>query len=238
MSKDSKKYFFFTFQNEVLLTIWFDETTDGLAYGPVISGTDIHQTIFHKDSKLRTHVKHSNLDSPPDSSPLGRVISDRLLAQQVLEKYKKRVVHYHGNEKCYVFPEERWKRMQEFLPRTDDTGNIFLPIEATIANVILDFDEEVHWSKIRIRELFTYPPHFGFKFLKRGFRLIVPLTQNEILAFPLSKVTEIHDLVLNSLGMQDFFEYIFSTEEGKKWIEDIKNEVEKRIEESESAKSG
>jgi hypothetical protein len=219
--KKEKINLFFTFDNEVLFTFKLMETSDGFCMIPMIKDADIHQTIFHKDGKIRTHITHRNSEDYIDDYPLSKHIADQFFVRQIGESIIKRTRKYHGNEKCYVFTKERMDRINPLLPKQDKKGNIIFPLELLIHYLDMDFSKSELWRKIRIRELMKNEPFYGFKYEGRSLRKIQPITERELYSVPISKSTELDNQIFSMLGIDDFFDYFTKTEEGKRWKKEI-----------------
>jgi len=212
-----KRYMHLTFNGKTIVSFWMAPTSNGgFCFGPRIKGADLHHTAWQKADKFRYHTEHKGIEKPSDESPIGGQKSTKMVTEKMLKMLQKRLKHYHGNRTCWVFTPSRWKKIESILPRVDEKGDIIVPLEISFAELDMDFSKRELWLKVRIRQLPTIDPHFGFIETYRGIRLVVPISQNEMLAWPLSKVDEIQMYFYNVLGFGEFTDYLMDTNEGKK----------------------
>lgn len=193
--------------------------------GPVLSGSDIHLTVWQSEGKFRYHVEHRGINEPPDESPLGRQTSTRLVTERIERMLMKRLTTCHGNKTCYVFTHSRWKKILSFLPKADTNGDLYVPLEFVLAKLDMNFSKEKLWRKARLRSLLNSEPHFGYLETPRDLKMVMPISRNQMLAWPISKGEEIQEYFSKVVGIDDFFEYLETTEEGKRLSTDIKNRL-------------
>jgi len=208
----------FTFKGQILFSFWIDRTSNkSLSMGPVIDGSDVHLTIFEQNQKIRYHVKHKGLKEPSDESPLGAQKSMQLVGTRVMKLLKRRLIHYNANKICYVLTPERLRKLEMLQPATDAGGDVYIPLEIAFAELETDFSEKDKWQKRKIRTLLDAEPHFGFTMLRGGrMCMIVPLSQNQLLTFPLQGRDRLFNYLSGVTGVTEFFDYFWSTEEGRK----------------------
>jgi hypothetical protein len=215
-----------TLNEEIIFSFWVDGTTDdGVTLGPEIRGVDVHHTFWEKDGKIRYHIRHKGIEEPSDESHVGGQKSTKLVTDKMLKMLEKRLRHYHGNKTCWVFTLERWEKIKALSPRVNEKGDLVVPLEMTLAQLDIDFSKKDLWRKARIRELFNVAPHFGFTETRAGLRFVVPISKNEMLVWPLSKVDEIDKYLMEVLGFDEFANYLNDVEEGKKLFEIIDNRI-------------
>lgn len=221
-----KAHLYFTLADKIIIDFWTDITEDGgLCFGPVLPGSDIHLTVLQSEGKLRYHVKHKGIKEPPDESPLSGQMSTRQVTERIGKMLVKRLTTYHGNKTCYVFTPSRWKKILSLLPKVDTEGNLYVSLEFLLAKLDMNFSREELWRKMRVRSLLQGEPHFGYLETGRGLRMVVPISRNQMFAWPLSKGEEIQKYFSKVVGIDDFFEYLETTEEGKRLSSDIKNRL-------------
>jgi len=68
-------------------------------------------------------------------------------------------------------------------------------------------------------------PHFGYLETERGLRMVVPVSRNQMLAWPLSKEEEIQEYFSKVAGIDDFLDYLENTKEGKNLSLNVKNRL-------------
>jgi hypothetical protein len=89
----------------------------------------------------------------------------------------------------------------------------------------MDFSKKKLWKKMHIRSLLTSEPHFGYLQSKQGLRMVTPISKNQMLIWPLSKVDEVNEYFSKVIGIDNFFEYLDSTKEGRSLSSKIKNRL-------------
>jgi len=157
--------------------------------------------------------------------PPKKKMGDKQVTDNIRKMISKRLSPHHGNKTCWIFTPARWKRIQSLLPKVDMKGNIYVPLEFLMARLDMDFSKKKLWRKVPIRSLLTTEPHFGYLESKRGLRLIIPLSKNQMLTWPLSKAEAVQEYFSRVMGIDDFFEYLGSTEDGKKFLSEIKSRI-------------
>jgi hypothetical protein len=221
-----KTHLYFTLCGKTVIDFWTDTTRDGgLCFGPTIPNSDVHLTVLQSKGKLRHHIKHRGIKEPPDESPVSGQISTKQVTANIGKMMLKRLATYHGNKTCWVFTPTRWKRIQSQLPKMDLRGDLYVPLEFVLAQLDMDFSKKKLWKKVHIRSLLTSEPHFGYLQSKRGLRMVTPISKNQMLAWPLSKADEVQKYFSKVIGIDNFFEYLESTEEGKKLSSEIKSRL-------------
>jgi len=85
----------------------------------------------------------------------------------------------------------------------------------SFAQLDMEFSNMKLWQKVRIRQLSGIEPHFGSTETHGGMRLIVPISNNQMLAWPLSKADEIQRYFMEVIGSNEFVDYLNSTDEGR-----------------------
>ena len=221
-----KRHLYLTLGGKIVIDFWIDITRDkGFCFGPSITDRDLHLTVWEDKDKFRYHVKHKGIKAPADESPIGGQKSSELVLDRIKKMLMKRMQKYHGNKTCWTFTAGRWKRIKSVLPKVDAKGDVYVPLEFVFAELDMDFSNRKLWRKIRIRSLLTTEAYFGFLETKRGVRLIKPLSRNEMLAWPLSKVDEIQKYFSKVIGFDEFAEYLAHTDVGRKLSSQIENRV-------------
>jgi len=225
-----KQYMHMTLNGEVIISFWIAPTSNGgYSFGPVIEGSNLHHTAWEKDGKFRYHTRHRGIQEPSDESPIGGVRSTKMVTEKMLGMLEKRKEHYHGNRTCWVFMQSRWERIKTVWPRVDKKGDLFMPLEFVFAELDMDFSKTELWRKVRIRQLPNIEPHFGFMETHQGLRLLFPVSNNEMLAWPLSKVDEIHKYFHRVLGHDEFNEYFLNTDEGKRFFKNARKRIKQLL---------
>jgi len=211
---------------KTVIDFWTDTTKDGgLCFGPTIPNSDIHLTVLQSKGKLRHHIKHKRIKEPPDESPVGGQISTRQVTVSLGKMLLKRLATYHGNKTCWAFTPARWERIQSRLPKADLKGNLYVALEFLLAQLDMNFSKKKLWKKVHIRSLLASEPHFGYLQSKQGLRMVTPISKNQMLTWPLSKSDEIQKYFSKVIGIDNFFEYLDSTEEGRKLSSEIKRHL-------------
>lgn len=222
-----KKRLYLTLGGRVVIGFWIGSTRDGgLSFGPSIQGCDLHLTVWQNKGKLRYHIKHKGIEEPTDESPIGGQKSTKMVLNRIQRMLMKRLKTYHGNRTCWTFTSARWKRIRSVLPKADTKGNLYVPLEFTFAELDMDFSKKKLWQRVRIRSLLVTEPYFGFLETRHGLRLIKPVSENHILAWPLSKADEIREYFSRVIGFDEFLEYLDQTEEGRRLSSEIKDRIE------------
>jgi len=175
--------------------------------------------------KFRYHVRHKGIKEPSDESPIGAQKSTKMVLDKIQQMLMKRLRSYHGNKTCWTFTSRRWEKIRSILPKADLEGNVYVPLEFVFAKLDMDFSKKELWRKLRIRSLLTTEPYFGFIKTKRGLKLVKPISKNQMLAWPLSKVDEIQKYFARVLGFDDFIEYLSNTIEGKRFWKQAKERI-------------
>ena len=203
-----------------------DKTSDGgFVLGPDLPKRDIHLTVFEKDGKIRSHIHHAGVEEPNDS-PLGRVVSTRVVSSDFNRMLKKRLKRYHGNKTCYIFTEERWRKIKMFLPKVDGCGNLLIPIESFLVFLDMRFSRKDRWKKVKIRSLLNLEPGFAFMGTRAGLRMIMPITEKSMFAWPALKANELGDYVMKVSGVDDFFDYLESAGASKEMRTDMLKKIQ------------
>ncbi len=217
----------FTFKGQILFSFWIDRTGNkSLSMGPVIDGSDLHLTFFEQNQKIRYHVRHKGLKEPSDESPISAQKSTQLVGTKVMKLLKRRLIRYNGNKTCWVLTPERLKKLQTALPTASTGGDIYVPIEIAFAELETDFSEKDKWQKRKIRTLLDAEPHFGFIILRGGrMSMIVPLSQNQLLTWPLQGPDSLFNYLSGVTGVKEFFDYFWSTEEGRKLAAETRRRI-------------
>lgn len=225
MKEKSQKYYIITFREEEIASFWIEETKDGYTYGPRIDGVDIHSTVFRKNGKIRSHIKHTGIEHPPDQYPIGKQVSEKHFLISLLKELSTRIRKYHGNSKCRIFTEDLWMKVKPFLPRINEKGDYIIPIEFLFLEVKADYNNPKIWEKVRIRELLNGEQFFGLKEYPEGLRIVIPVSENVLYQFPVSKINKPIETIYDNFGMKDFFDYFFETDEGKSFEKRMKERV-------------
>ena len=89
------------------------------------------------------------------------------------------------------------------------------------------------WRKIRIKELLTTEPYFGFREIGRGIKKIVPLTKSEMIVLPQTKMTEFEDFAFETIGIDEFNDYLSEQDEVKKWLKQAEDKLIRLIQRDE-----
>jgi len=221
-----KRHLYLTLAGKIVTSFWIDVTRDkGFCFAPSITDRDLHLTVWEDKGKFRYHIRHKGIKEPADESPIGGQKSTEMVLNKIKRMLMKRLKTYHGNKTCWAFTPSRWKRIKSILPRVDVKGDLYVPLEFVFAESDMDFSKKKLWRKTRIRSLLTTEPYFGFIETKRGVRLIKPISRNEMLAWPLSKVDEIQKYFSKVIGFDEFAEYLAHTNEGRKLSSQIENRV-------------
>jgi hypothetical protein len=55
--------------------------------------------------------------------------------------------------------------------------------------------------------------------------MIIPITQNQLLSLPVSRLQRLFDYVSKNFGIDEFLDYFLETDEGKELLADIKNRL-------------
>jgi len=224
--KPSKSHLYLTLDGKSIISFWFSSTKDGgLCFGPSTKDRDLHLTFWQSNGKFRYHIRHKGVEEPSDESPIGAQKSAKMVLDKIQKMLKKRLRKYHGNRICWAFTFSRWKKIRSILPKVDLEGNLYVPLEFVFARLDMDFSEKKNWRKLRIRSLLVNEPYFGFIETKHGLRLVKPISENTMLAWPLSKADEVQNYFLGVLGFDDFIEYLDSTPEGKKLWSQVENNL-------------
>ena len=219
-----------TLNGEVIISFWVDITKDGgLCIGPRIKGYNLHHIVWEKDGKFRYHIRHTRIEEPRDESPIGGQKSTKVVIDKMLKMLQKRQRRYHGNRTCWVFTSSRWERIKAILPWVDEKGDIFVPLEMSFAELDMDFSKKELWRRVCIRQLPNIEPHFSFIETRGGIRLIVPISKNEMLAWPLSKADEIQRYFLKVVGFDEFADYLKDTVEGKKFFKTTRDRIKQLL---------
>lgn len=225
-----KRYIHMTLNGEVIISFWAGITEDGgLCLGPRIKGSNLHQTVWEKEGKFRYHIRHKGIAEPRDESPIGGQRSTKVVMGRMMKMLQKRRQSFHGNRTCWIFTPSRWERIKAVLPRADEKGNIFVPLEMSFAELDVDFSKKELWRNVRIRQLTDIEPHFGFIETCGGLRLIVPISRNEMLAWPLSKTDEIQRYFIEVIGFNEFADYLNDTDEGKTFFKTARNRIKQLL---------
>ena len=226
-----KTHIYLTFKEKILVDFWVDKTSDqGLSLGLSSLGSDLHLTTWGSKGKIRYHIRHKGIEQPPDESPIGRQTSIRLVGSRVEKMLKRRLTVYRGNRTCWVFTQKRWTKIQSLLPRVDVKGHLHIPLELIFSELDMDFSKKNLWRKTDVRSLLTDEPHFGFIKLKHGtLRLVAPISENQMLIWPLSKVDEIQEYMIRVIGLEEFMEYMLQTDDGKGFMLGAKNQLKRLI---------
>lgn len=177
----------------------------------------MHHSVWEEDGKFRYHIRHRGIEEPRDESPIGGQKSTKIVVDRMSKMLKKRRQQYHGNRTCWMFTTSRWQKIRAILPRVDEKGDLFVPLEMSFAELDMDFSKKELWRKVHIRQLPNIEPHFGFIETCNGIRLIVPISENKMLAWPLSRVDEIQKYFMRVIGFDEFADYLKATDEGKKF---------------------
>lgn len=222
-----KRHIHFTFEGKPVLSFHIDETSDGgLIFSPDLTKQDIHLTVWEKDGKIRSHIHHGGAEESNDI-PLGRTTSTKVVSRNLQKMFKKRLEQYHGNKACYVFTPERWERIKTFLPIVDELGNIIIPIESFAGFLDMDFSKRELWGKAKIRSLLSAEPYFGFMETRSGLRRVMPISEKLMFVWPLMKVNELGDYVMEVLGFDDLFNYLEDVGVSKKMRADMREKIRK-----------
>jgi hypothetical protein len=217
---------YLTLGGEAIASFWFGPTEDGgLCFGPSIEDRDLHLTFWHSEGKFRYHIRHKGIKEPSDESPIGAQKSTKMILDKIQRMLQKRLMKYHGNAICWTFILSRWKKIGSILPKVDLEGNVHMPLEFLFAQVKMDFSKKRLWRKFRIRSLLTTEPYFGFIETKHGLRLVRPISKNQMLVWPVSRIDEIPKYLSKVLGFDDFIEYLESTPEGKTLYSQVENKL-------------
>jgi len=223
-------HLFLTWNGKPIMSFRFDSTTDkGITLGPSMEGNDIHLTVWENMGKVRYHVRHKGIKEPADESPLSAQKSSKLVANDIEKMIKKRLKTYNRDSLCWAFTFPRWEKIKSILPKTDLAGNVYVPLEINFAQLDMDFSKSDLWIRVRIQELLTTEPFFGFKEIRRELRLVKPISKNQMLAWPLSKVDEIQRYMLEVFGIDQFFQYLENTPEGRQYISQAQSKLRQLI---------
>jgi hypothetical protein len=219
-----------TLNGEVIISFWVSTTKDGgLCLGPRVKGYGLHHIAWEKDGKFRYHIRHKGIEEPSDESPIGGQKSTKVVIDKMLKMLEKRRQCYHGNRTCWVFTPTRWERIKVILPRMDEKGDLIVPLEISFAGLDMDFSKTGLWRKVRIRQLPNIEPHFGFIETRGGIRLIVPISKNEMLAWPLSKADEMQRYFMRAIGFDEFADYLKDTDEGEKFFKTARERIKQLL---------
>jgi len=219
---------YLTLAGKPIIYFWFDATSSGgMALGPRIQGSDVHLTLWEEKGKFRYHVKHKGIEEPPDGYPISGQRSTKHVLDKISKMISKRIRRYQPNNTCWVFTPERWQRIKSLLPTTDLEGNVYLPMELFSAEMDMDFRKKEFWRKVRVQDLLSIEPYFGFREMKEGLRIVRPLSQDAMMVWPPSKVDEIPQFMLDVLGFDEFFNYLEEVHEGKELLLQFKENVQK-----------
>lgn len=202
-----KNYIHYTYEGKILFSLYMASTNDGIILGPKVKNLDLHLTWFIKDGKIRSHIHHGNVNEPNDS-PIGRTTSITVASKRFERLFKKRLQIYHGNRKCYVYTKERNQRINDILPKFNNDGDLFFPLELYQTSVDLNFKDKEFWDKVLIRELLKREPFYGFILTKQGIRQVLPISIKHMLVFPLTKGLEFGNLLSELVGINDLLTYI------------------------------
>lgn len=213
------------------MDFWLGKTSDqGVSFGPFFQDSDLHLTTWGSKGKIRYHIRHKGIKEPPDESPLGRQTSIRLVSNKVEEMLKKRLATYRANKTCWVFTRRRWRRIQSLLPKVDVKGHVHVPLELFFSQLNTDLSNKNLWRRTRVRSLLMDEPRFGFIESERGtLQLVTPISENQMLAWPLSKTSEMQEYLLGVMGFDEFIEYLAQTDEGKRLLSGVKNQLKRLI---------
>lgn len=225
MTDKFRQNYIMTFQGKEIASFWIEETKDGYTYGPKIDGVDIHSTVFRKNGKIRSHIKHTGIEHPPDQYPMGKQVSEKHFLTMLFKELGKRVRKYHGNSKCWIFTESSWMKVKQYFPKINEKGDYIIPIEIAVIEAETNFSNTKIWQKVKIRELFNGEQFFGLREYPEGLRIIVPISSNSLYLFPISKINKPIETIYENIGFQDFFDYFFETDEGKSFKEEMKKKV-------------
>lgn len=216
----------FTLEGRPVLSFHVDRTRDGgFVFSPDLPQKDIHLTVFEKDGKIRSHTHHGGIEES-NNSPLGRVVSTRVVSDALNKMLRRRLKPYHGNMTCYVFTRERWRRIKMFLPQHDEAGNLVIPIESLMASLNMDFGRKDLWEKIRVRSLLSHEPHFGFMKTSAGLRKVIPISEKLMFVWSLMKANELGDYITKVSGVDDFFDYLKSVGVSKQMLADMMKKIQ------------
>jgi len=113
-----------------------------------------------------------------------------------------------------------------FLPKVDGCGNLLIPIESFMVFLDMRFSRKDRWKKVKIRSLLNLEPAFGFMETRAGLRMIIPITEKLMFAWPALKTNELGDYVMKVSGVDDFFDYLESTGASKEMRTDMLKKIQ------------
>jgi len=104
--------------DSISMRFHLNPTTNGISFGPVIPGYDIHVTLFEKDGVFHSHLKYSEKGREPEYEPIITISRDemvRLLMDQLVEFASLFLEKYEETDEALVVTEEGVKVLRELL---------------------------------------------------------------------------------------------------------------------------
>lgn len=228
---EERHYYYVTFRGKVLGGFWVGRAKDrGFYFGPVINGSGLHLTFLEKDGRVGYHITQEGSEKPPDRYPIDAHRSTKLVGNTIVKMLSRTLVNYHGNGKCWVVTPERWKKIKSIQLKAGVGSDTYLPLEYLLAELDMDFSRRDLWQRVPIRSLVDLEPRIAFMESKRrSLNLIWPLSRAKLISLSFSKLTGIIRYLWDISGMNDFFNYMKETEEGKQFWAEFKSRLKREL---------
>ncbi len=214
--KRQREYQNYLFGDKTILSFVITESKDGQIIIPKIKGKDIHLTIYVKDDKIISHTtisdkskreyKHHYEISKTDF--VSGILGD-------LQTFTNRFRKYRKNQRCMTLSEE-------FLDKIiQKTGKLETDVDFL---KLMSLEEDIEilqkgvLKKTRISEL-------RGTFLPIGFgrrKIFVPVNDKQMIVLKKNFFQQTFNFILDSLGITYYLDEFFSTPEGKKILEEVK----------------
>ena len=212
-----KEYQNFLFGEDIVFSFVLVESKDGHIMAPRIKGKNCHLTVYVKDDKI---FSHTTIAVGKDKEYLHRhEISIVELGTKILDKFKNTVQLYKEKKKCKTltcdFVEKVFEKTGMLTTEVD-----FLKLKNLQEDI--EFTKKAILKRTKIRDLMGTKFPIGFSRRK----IFVVINEKQMLVLHPNVFQETFDFILESFGMNRYFEEFFSTSEGKQILSNIQKLTE------------
>ena len=207
----------FLFGDEIIISFVISQSKDGYVFAPRIKGLDFHLTTYVQQDKIISHTTIVDKSKKEYSNQHEIAIKDFI--KGILESLElirnKSIKSYSKFKKCRTLSNE----FAEILYKK--TGLLQTDVDFMKLQSLED-DIEIMGKRIlkrtRIGNLLSseFPIGFNRK------NIIVPISSKKMLIFHPNALEEVLGYILRNLGVEQFYEKFFSTDEGKKILSDLR----------------
>ena len=217
MDKKNKEYQYYLFGEEQIFSFAILKSKDGFVLAPRIKGKNCHLTIYVKDDKIMSHTTIVTGQKRKYDNHIEITKTD--FVQGILNQFKNSVKPYWKRQKCMTlsdeFKESVFQKSGIFTKEVD-----FLKLSSLNNDIEILKENIIKRTKIVKLLGDEFPIGFSRK------RILVPINNKQMLSLHENAFKETFDFILDSLGINNFYEQFFNTTEGKDILCNIKKNFE------------